>query len=85
MSEVFAAIRFCSSIKCLLGIVRCAFVHCGVVDNVVAGIECVDRGKLSLQYTGEPRRIGEQSRDDITNVDSLDMCRRCRRGNVNER
>lgn len=62
-----AIIRLFSFNKNLLGIVLCVFD--------VFGMECVDLGKLLLQYTGDPRRIGEQSRDDITNADSLDICR----------
>ena len=54
----------------------------GFVD---AGIDWVDRGKELLLYTGDRRRIGEQSLEDIRNVDSLDKLRRCRRGSVKER
>lgn len=52
---------------------------------VVAGIDCVERGSELLQYTGDRRRMGEQSLEEIRNVDSLDMWRRWRRGNVEER
>ena len=52
---------------------------------VVAGIDWVDRGKELLLYAGERRRIGEQSLEDIKNVDSLDRLRRCRLGSVKDR